>query len=220
VGRGDGVLRSRIWAVIHTAVFIPSRRLSTDSVSVHPARIASTFDTVADPLAAAGVGAPAQLAELGAGALVGVIGSSHRLESMLVARRLAAVAALLRHRVAALLAEGRTDWRTVRLIIGRTDLVSDAELIAELDQSLAARIASWQSWSRRRISDAVDAAVRVFDPDAVRERREHAEDRRYIAVSPGEDGGGRGLWRCCRGRGRRREDPRTLDQRRADAWAR
>jgi hypothetical protein len=99
-------------------------------------------------------------------ALVAVIESTHREESMLVARRLAAVAALLRHRVAtaerpeqeyaeidgfeqtaaevsaamnlspmgasflvshaealhtrlpriaALLAEGRTDWRTVRL---------------------------------------------------------------------------------------------------------
>ncbi|EUA57077.1 hypothetical protein I550_0197 [Mycobacterium intracellulare 1956] len=108
---------------------------------------------------------------------------------MLVARRLAAVAALLRHRVAtadgadreyaeidgfeqtaaevaavmnlsamgasflvshaealdtrlprvaALLAEGRTDWRTVRLVITRTDLVTDREVIATLDESLAA----------------------------------------------------------------------------------
>lgn len=110
---------------------------------------------------------------------------------MLVARRLAAVAALLRHRVAtaehaeqeyaeidgfeqtaaevaaamnlspmgasflvshaealdtrvpkiaALLADGRTDWRTVRLIITRTDLITNEELIAKIDQSLAARI--------------------------------------------------------------------------------
>jgi hypothetical protein len=45
--------------------------------------------------------------------------------------------------VAALLADGRTDWRTVRLIISRTDLVTDDELVAKLDQSLAARIGNW-----------------------------------------------------------------------------
>lgn len=138
---------------------------------------------------------------------------------MLVARRLAAVAALLRHRVAtadgadreyaeidgfeqtaaevaavmnlsamgasflvshaealdtrlprvaALLAEGRTDWRTVRLVITRTDLVTDREVIATLDESLAARIGNWHGWSRQRIVNAVDAAVRVADPDAAR----------------------------------------------------
>ena len=117
-------------------------------------------------------------------ALVAEIESTHRQESVLVARRMAAVAALLRHRVAAteraehrrgyavidgfeqtaaevaaamnlspvaasylvsyaealdirlpklaaLLAEGRTDWRTVRLIISRTDLITDEALIAE-----------------------------------------------------------------------------------------
>jgi hypothetical protein len=182
------------------------------------------FDTVVDPLAAAGICAPAEPADLDAAALVAAVESSHRLESILVARRLAAVAALLQHRlaaaaaanvergfpvidgfeqttaevaavmnlsatgashlvshaqaldtclpkVAALLAEGRTDWRTVRLIISRTDLVTDAELIAKLDESLATRIGKWHSWSRQRIVNAVDAAVRTVDPDAARERR-------------------------------------------------
>ncbi len=41
------------------------------------------------------------MADLGPSALVAAVGSSYRLESMLVARRLAAVAALLRHRMAA-----------------------------------------------------------------------------------------------------------------------
>jgi hypothetical protein len=168
-------------------------------------------------------------------ALVATIESGHREESVLVARRMAAVAALLRHRVAAteraeeqrgyavvdgfeqttaevaaamnlspaaasylvsyaealdkrlphvaaLLGEGRTDWRTVRLISSRTDLVTDDELVAELDQSLAARIGSWRGWSRQRIVNAVDAAVRAADPDAARERREAAEDDRNIGV--------------------------------------
>ncbi len=131
------------------------------------------------------------LRDLDPTALVAVVESTHRDESVLVAKRMAAVAALLRYRIAAaesaakeheyaeidgfertaaelsaamnlspvaanylvshaetldtrlpriaaLLAEGRTDWRTVRLIIGRTELVSDDSMIAKLDESLAA----------------------------------------------------------------------------------
>ncbi len=136
-------------------------------------------------------------------ALVAVIESTHREESMLVARRLAAVAALLRHRVAtaerpdrdyaeidgfeqtaaevaaamnlsptgasylvsyaealdtrlpriaALLAEGRTDWRTVRLIIIRMDLVTDGEILTKLDQ--------FPGRPHRRMARLVEAADR------------------------------------------------------------
>jgi len=73
-------------------------------------------------------------------------------------------------KVAQLLAEGRTDWRTVQLIITRIELV-DGALKAQLDQSMAQRIINWQCWSRRRIINAVDAAVRVLDPQAAKERR-------------------------------------------------
>jgi hypothetical protein len=89
--------------------------------------------------------------------------------------------------VAALLAVGATDWRTVQLIIGRTELVSDS-LIAQLDESLAERISQWQCWSRRRIINAVDAAVRTIDPDAAKERRVRADDDRHISVIPLPDG--------------------------------
>ena len=135
-------------------------------------------------------------------------------------------------RVAALLAEGRADWRTVRLIISRTDLVTDAELIAKLDQSLATRIGAWHSWSKQRIVNAVDAAVRVADPDAARERRTAAENDRYIAVSADDNGMaeiyGSVAAAAATGFDRRLsqlagqvcpDDPRTLDQRRADALA-
>lgn len=53
--------------------------------------------------------------------------------------------------VARVLAEGRTDWRTVELIITRTELVAD-ERIAQLDHSMAERIVNWQCWSRQRIT--------------------------------------------------------------------
>ncbi|WP_406813824.1 DUF222 domain-containing protein [Mycobacterium sp. M23085] len=216
-------------------------------------------------------------------ALLGLIESTHREESTLVARRLAAVAALLRHRVAtaerpereyaeidgfeqtaaeiaaamnlspmgasylvsyaealdvrlpkiaALLTAGRTDWRTVRLIIGRTDLVTDEKLIAELDHSLADRIGNWHGWSRQRIVNAVDAAVRATDPDAARERRLAAEDERYVAISAAADGmaeiHGSVAAAAAMAFDRRLSqlakqvcpaDPRTMDQRRADALA-
>lgn len=216
-------------------------------------------------------------------ALVAVIESTHREESMLVARRLAAVAALLRHRVAnseqadqeyaaidgfeqtaaevaaamnlsamgasylvshaealdirlpriaALLAEGKTGWRTVRLIITRTDLITNGELIAKIDQSLAARIGNWHGWSRQRIVNAVDAAVRVTDPDAVRERRLEAENERHIAITATDNGmaeiNGSVAATAARAFDHRLSqlakqvcpaDPRTMDQRRADALA-
>jgi hypothetical protein len=218
-------------------------------------------------------------------ALVAVVESTHRQESALIARRMAAVAALLRHRaaateraehlrgharidafeqtaaeiaaamnlspmaatylvsnaealdtrlpeVAALLADGRTDWRTVQLIISRTDLITDDELIAKVDQSLAARIGKWHGWSRQRIVNAVDAAVRATDPDAARERRAAAEDDRHIGINALDNGMaelyGTVAASAATAFDRRLSklakqvcpaDPRTVDQRRADALA-
>ncbi len=243
------------------------------------------FDTATDTLASAGVGGPAAIADLDPTALVAAVESSYQLESMLVARRLAAIAALLRHRggaseqaerqrgyatvdefeqttaevaaamnlspmaasylvshaealdvrlpqVAALLAQGRTDWRTVRLIISRTDLVTDDALIAQLDRSLAERIGKWHSWSKQRIVNAVDAAVRCADPDAARERRAAAEDDRYIGITAQDNGmaevHGTVAATAATAFDRRLSqlakqvcpaDPRTFDQRRADALA-
>jgi hypothetical protein len=135
-------------------------------------------------------------------------------------------------KVAALLAEGRTDWRTVRLIISRTDLINDDNLIAKLDQSLATRLGNWHGWSRQRIINAVDAAVRATDPDAARERRVAAEDERHIGINPLGNGMtevyGTVAAAAATAFDRRLSqlakqvcpaDPRTLDQRRADALA-
>src|ERR1700733_7494105 len=243
------------------------------------------FDTRQEPLPIAGVEDPAAMAELTPTALVGAVGSPYLLYPIPGARRLAAVARLLRHRVAAaeqperehgyavidgfeqtaaevaaamnlspmaasylvshaealdvrlpkvatLLAEGRTDWRTVRLIIIRTDLVSDDGLMAKLDDSLAARIANWHSWSKQRIVNAVDAAVRVADPDAARERRIATEGDRYIGITAQDNGMaevyGTVAAAAATAFDRRLSqlakqvcaaDPRTLDQRRGDALA-
>jgi hypothetical protein len=135
--------------------------------------------------------------------------------------------------VGAVLAAGDTDWRTVQLIIARTELVRDS-VIARLDESLARRISKWQCWSRRRITNAVDAAVRAMDPDAIRERVRQ-EDRRHVDVTLLGDGTAKldGIVATEAGIAidKRlseladavcRDDPRTHAQRRADAakaWA-
>ena len=213
--------------------------------------------------------------------LVLAIADSQRQESMLVARRMAAVAELLAQRtvevesedpdpgymmvtgfqrtsaeiaaamnlspaaasivvshaealverlpqVAAVLAAGDTDWRTVQVIITRTEFVSDS-VIRGLDWRLARRISHWQCWSRKRIVDTVDAAVREIDPDAIRERIRR-EDRRHVYVTAMGDGTARldGVLAAEAGMAvdKRltelanavcRDDPRTVDQRRADA---
>jgi hypothetical protein len=132
-------------------------------------------------------------------------------------------------KVAALLAEGKTDWRTVQLIIARTELVRD-DLIDQLDESLADRIGRWQCWSRRRIINAVDAAVRAIDPAAAKERRVRADDDRHISVTPQPDGMAqvRGTLAAAAGAAFNKrlsemaasvcaKDFRTIAQRRADA---
>ncbi|WP_250150057.1 HNH endonuclease signature motif containing protein [Mycolicibacter acidiphilus] len=134
-------------------------------------------------------------------------------------------------RLAALFAEGRIDWRSVQIVIDRTDLVDD-DLIGELDEKLASRIENWSTWSRQRIINAVDAAVLDVDADAVRQRRKDADDNRYIWVGPDRDGiakiDGRVPAASATAFDRRltelaqavcAEDPRNLVQRRADALA-
>ena len=85
-------------------------------------------------------------------------------------------------KIAALLAAGVADWPTVQVIIARTELVS-GDLIGQLDASLADRIGRWQCWSRRRIINAVDSAVRAIDPDATKERRVRADTERHLSVT-------------------------------------
>jgi Domain of unknown function (DUF222) len=134
--------------------------------------------------------------------------------------------------VGALLAEGRTDWRTVQVIIARTELVS-SEVIGPLDQWLAERIGRWQCWSRRRIINAVDAAVRAIGPDAAKERRARADDDPHLSITARPDGtalGPRASWgvrgspgaavdtRLCQlATSVCTQDSRTIAQRRADA---
>lgn len=130
--------------------------------------------------------------------------------------------------VAAVLAMGDTDWRTVQLIITRTEFVGDS-VIERIDRRLATRIAKRHCWSRRRVITAIDALVKVMDPDAVYERLRR-EDKRHLDVIPQSDGTaavhGNVAARVGAAFDKRldelangvcRADPRTRNQRRADA---
>ena len=132
--------------------------------------------------------------------------------------------------IAALLAAGRIDWRTTQLVISRTEYV-DSEWMPLLDRLLADRIEGWQTWSRRRIINSVDSAIASLDPKGVKERRVTADTARHFTITAQPNG-------MAQVRGNlpgpaaavadRRltelagavchEDPRTLDQRRADAF--
>ena len=131
--------------------------------------------------------------------------------------------------VAHVLRLGRVDWASVQAIIAHTDLITDDTILARVDTELAGRIHNWTSWSRRRVINAVDALVKDLDPDAITQR-EQAETRRYLRLRPGPDGTTRldGVLTTRAGAAFDQrlhhiatsvcpEDPRTLDQRRADA---
>lgn len=132
--------------------------------------------------------------------------------------------------VRALLAAGKADWPTVELILTRTEQVAES-VVHTVDTYLAERLDSWQCWSRRRISNAIDAAIRTHDPDAVPER-ERAQNRRYVRITALRNGTARidavvtteTAVAMDQGLGDRAaavcsHDPRTTDQRRADALA-
>lgn len=241
------------------------------------------FETVVGAIDDAGIVEPALAGDLSANGLAEVIASTQRLESVLMARRLAAVfalllkrtavedanpmrqfalvdgheqtcaeisallnisptaasyvvgyAAALHHRlprVATLLASGQTDWRTVKLIIGRTDLVAK-DIAVRVDAVLAEKLANWQSWSRQRIINAVDAEVLAADADAAKQRRAKADADRFINIDPyphgmaeiygrlsAADGAALNRTLTRMASGVCAADPRRMSQRRADALA-
>lgn len=150
------------------------------------------------------------------------------------ALRLVGTAVTLRDRlpaVAAALAAGEIDMRLVNAIIERTVNVT-AELIGEVDRRLAGLAGGWQRFSVGKIINLVDAVVAELDPDGVRYRRELAEANRHVTIAKSDEGKGTaGVWGdllvedgvaldtrlAAMARSVCTRDPRTADNRRADA---
>jgi hypothetical protein len=124
---------------------------------------------------------------------------------------------------------GDIDYRAFQTIVFRTDLITDAEVLARVDTVLAVRLSRHPSLTRGRLAAEVDRVVARVDRDAVRRAKEALRDR-YVDVVTDERGisfvtgtvlatAGRALdlrldelaKTVCDG------DPRSREQRRADA---
>lgn len=95
-------------------------------------------------------------------------------------------AQVLRHRLRAVaerFAAGDLDFRTVALIINRTELVDDEAVVARVDAAIVRALPRWARWSHKRITAALDALVLHFDQDAVRRNRS-ATDKRHLEIRP------------------------------------
>jgi hypothetical protein len=126
---------------------------------------------------------------------------------------------------------GQVDFRVIAAAISRTDLVRDPEVLATIDAQLARTTPSWNTLSRRKITELVDWMVLELDPEAVRVAKQRDLDR-HIEVEPSHDGMAY-LWGEVRGPDAAvfdtkltalaatvcPDDPRTPTQRRADALA-
>ncbi|OBF04877.1 hypothetical protein A5730_17790 [Mycobacterium sp. ACS4054] len=80
-------------------------------------------------------------------------------------------------RVAEVFAAGDIDFRMVQTMVYRTDLITDPDVMASVDEQLAARVARWPSMTSARLGAQVDKIVARADADAVRRRRERAAGR-------------------------------------------
>jgi len=131
-------------------------------------------------------------------------------------------------KVAALFATGAISYRTVRMIVARTFLALEPDVLAAIDAELAGTLTAWGPLSFTKTEQAIDALVERHDP-AARRRTETAIRSRYVDIS--HRGGiasiAGDLYSTDATLLDRRltalahtvcdNDPRTIDQRRADA---
>ncbi len=132
-------------------------------------------------------------------------------------------------RVAEAFASGLIDFRMMSAVVHRTELVEDAQLIAELDAVVARHAPNWTRLSEPNLHERIDMLVMRLDPAGARVPRRRQEDR-YVQISP-VDLGLAAVWaqlHTADGAALDRKldaltdtvcasDPRTKPQRRADA---
>ena len=131
--------------------------------------------------------------------------------------------------VAAVFAAGDIDLGVFQAIVYRTGLITDEAAMAAVDGELAARVARWPSMTRGRLATEVDRVVVRHDRDAVRRAREQALDRRATFWDKGNgtaelnallvstDAAALDTRLDALAATVCPDDPRTADQRRADA---
>jgi hypothetical protein len=158
--------------------------------------------------------------------------AAHHRVSLGVASHQLMVAMALRERlprVAEVFDAGRISFRLVNAIVYRTALIVDPQARAKVDIELAAAVADWGVLSQATVEQNIDNWVEQHDRYAVRRLELHARGRH---VDKSSDGGGTSTIEAtlfehdaaavdarldAMARGVCHNDPRTLDQRRADA---
>jgi hypothetical protein len=90
--------------------------------------------------------------------------------------------------VAEVFTAGDIDFRMFATIVYRTDLITDDEVLAAVDEQLAVNVARWPSMTRARFAGQVDKIVGRVDADAVRRRTEQQADRQ-VWIADLEEGG-------------------------------
>lgn len=132
-------------------------------------------------------------------------------------------------KVAEVFRAGDIDVRLFQTIVYRTDLITDAEVMAAVDERLAVNVPRWPSMTASRLAGKIDRIVAKADVDAVRRRKERYSERNVWITefeggiseihgsmgTPDAHALGRALDQlagtvCV-------HDPRSRDQRRADA---
>jgi hypothetical protein len=132
-------------------------------------------------------------------------------------------------RLAAVFAAGTVDFRVVAAAVFRTGLITDPDTLVRIDAALAGGAPDWNRLSGKRLAEVVDSWVAALDPAALRRGRRASEDR-HIEFGEGRDGMVE-FWGALRAPDAAAlektldqradsvcpDDPRTRDQRRADA---
>ncbi|OBF85363.1 hypothetical protein A5791_02315 [Mycobacterium sp. 852002-51163_SCH5372311] len=80
-------------------------------------------------------------------------------------------------KTAAVFINGDIDYRAFQTIVYRTDLITDREVLARVDELVAANVTRWPSMTTARLSGRVDTLVARLDADAVRRRTKKQADR-------------------------------------------
>jgi Domain of unknown function (DUF222) len=79
--------------------------------------------------------------------------------------------------VGAALAAGDISYLMFQTIVYRTELITDPDVLAAVDDDLAVRVRRWPSMTRGRLAGYIDQVVARVDADAVRRRKKTQPDR-------------------------------------------
>ncbi len=135
-------------------------------------------------------------------------------------------------KVGQLFLQGLISDLLARAIVCRTEMIIDQEVIAAVDAELATEILTWGPLSIKKTDAHIDAIVARHDPDALRKSRDCATGRKIEFGNPADAPGYTSVWArmfaCDAAAGEHtllamaysvcEADPRTLDERRNDAF--